>query len=105
MPSDEDERFGDDAPNLPCRLDDPVVLERVHAGNADQPGPRPPRPGAHAVAEAQVHDRRLVAARTKRRGHVLEAQRLDAKERPEPETFVAGVRADQEDVHGRRLGL
>ena len=35
-----------------------VVLERVHAGDPDQPRARPAHPGRARVAEPQVHDRR-----------------------------------------------
>ena len=83
----------------PRRLDHAVVLEGVHAGDADHPRTRPAHPARHAAAEAQVDDRRVVAALAQGRGDVFEPERLDAEERPQPEPLVAGIGAHQQDVH------
>ncbi len=63
VPADEDEGVGREAPDLARRGADPVVLERVHAGDADQPRPRPPDPRPEPPAESQIDDRRLMAPR------------------------------------------
>ena len=66
-----------------------VGLERVHAGDADQRGPRLAQVMVHGPAVAEIHDGRAMAARFERRGDVLEAERLDAEERAEAEAIVA----------------
>ena len=57
------------------------------------------------VPEAQVDDRRRVAAGAQGRRDVFEPQRLDAEEGPEPEPLVARVGADQQNVHRVLHGL
>ena len=53
------------------------------------------------MAEAQVHDRRIVPPEPQRRRHVLETERLDAKEGAQPEPLVAGIGAQEQDIHDR----
>ena len=53
------------------------------------------------AAEAEVGERDAVAARFERGGDVLHAERLDAEERTEPESFVPGNGPQQQNVHGK----
>jgi hypothetical protein len=50
--------------------------------------------------EAQIQDRGPMPAGEESRGDVLEAERLDPEEWPEPEALVAGIGAQEQDVHG-----
>src|SRR5262245_57223429 len=76
-----------------------VVLDRVHARQADETGLRPRGDAARAAREAGVEDGRPRADAAERRGDVLEAERLDLEERPQPEAVVSRERPDEEDVH------
>ena len=100
MPPHEDERTGRRATHLARRFEDAVVLERVHAGDADEPRPRSPYPRGDTRVEAQIQDRRRMSAGEESRSDVLEAERLDPEEWSEPEAFVAGIGAQEQDVHG-----
>ena len=105
MPADEDERLRRGAADLARGLEDPVVLERVHAGDADDA----------AAASGGPRTRTLWPKRrstivgswpraAERRRDVLEAQRLDAEEGPQAEALVARIGAEQQDVHvGARI--
>ena len=78
-----------------------VGLERVHAGDADEPRSRGPELVFEGTREAKIGDGDLMAARLQRRGDVLHAKRLDAEEGTEAEPIVPGNRAQEQDVHGR----
>jgi hypothetical protein len=99
----QDEGLRRGAANLARGLENSVVLERVHAGDPDDRGPRPPDPGGDAVIEAQVHDRGLVARAAQRRGDVFEPERLDTEEGTQAEALVSRIGSQEQDSHRRRL--
>jgi hypothetical protein len=96
---DEKERLGQKPPHLPRRLEDAVVLERMHARDADDGGPRFSKRAGESGRKTQVDDRRLVAAGGKGRGDVFEAERLHPEERAQAKTLVDRIRPDEENVH------
>src|SRR5205823_12611704 len=98
----DDEGIGRSSPHLAGRFEHAVVLESVHARDADEPRTRPLDPGGDSP-EAQIDDRRRMAAGEKSRGDVLEPQRLDAKKGAQAEAFVPRVGAEQEDVQAGRI--
>jgi hypothetical protein len=89
------------APHPPRERKDLVGLERMHGRNSDYRRARPAHFPLDRAAEAQVRDGDPVATGLERSGDVLHAERFDAEERTEAESFVLGNRAEQEDVHGR----
>jgi hypothetical protein len=50
--------------------------------------------------EAQIQDHRRMPAGEESSSDILEAERLDPEEWPEPEALVAGIGAQEQDVHG-----
>ena len=71
----------------------------MHGGDADEAGSRGAQVMLERAAEAQIGERDGVAARFERGGDVLHAERLDAEERSETESLVAGHGTQQQDVH------
>ena len=97
--ADENERARRQSADLPRLLEQPVVLERVHPGETDDPWPRLPDRAAEPTSEPEIHDRRFVSRPPQRGADVFEAERLDAEERSQSEALVARVGPDEEDVH------
>ena len=92
MPPHQDEGVRAGAPDVAGGLEHSVVLESVHAGQADEPRPRAAQRGCETV-EPQVRGGRGVAGPPQSRPDVLETERLDPEERAEPEAFISRVGA------------
>jgi hypothetical protein len=99
VPADDHENPRRRPPDLARGLSNPVVLQGVRAGDADDPRSRPAHPGGRAGAKAKIRHRRSVAVGAQRRPDVLEAQRFDAKERAETEPLVSRIRSKEKNVH------
>ena len=96
MPAEQQERVGRHPPDLVDELQRLLVLEGVHARDAYELGLDTRNPAIDGAAKPQVHGGRPMASRFERRGHVLQSQRLGAKERRRPEPFVERRRAQKE---------
>ena len=99
VPADDHENPRRRPPDLERGLSNPVVLQGVRAGDADDPRPRPPHPRGRAGTKAEIRHRRIVTVGAQRRPDVLEAQRFDAKERTEPEPLVSRFRSKEKNIH------
>ena len=99
MSADHDWNAGRERPHLARQGSDVVALERVHRGDADQRGAVPTQVVIQGTAEPQVRQCDPVPARLERRRDVFHPERLDAKEGAQPESFVPGDRAKQQDMH------
>jgi hypothetical protein len=83
-----------------CReREDFVSLERVHSRDPDEAGSLGLEIALDGTAETEVGQRNGVAARLQSGCHIGHAQRLDAKERSEPEPFVSRNRPQQQYAH------
>lgn len=92
MSPHQDEGVWDGASDVAGGLEYTVVLESMHAGQADEPRPRAAQRGCETV-EPQVRGGRGMPGSPQGRADVLEPQRLDPEEGTEPETFISGVGA------------
>jgi hypothetical protein len=94
-----DERVGKRVTHAAGQFEDSIVLECVHARDTHDPSLAPPDPRGFSPLQPFVDDYRICAAISKRGGNVLQAQRLDTKERPKSEPVIARIWSDQKDVH------
>ena len=101
--ADDDGHAWRELSNLTGQCHDVVGFERVHGRDADQAQRRKTSRSELLVeraGESQIGDGRRVASGFERRGDVLHAEGLDAKERAEAEPVVPGYWTQQEYVHG-----
>jgi hypothetical protein len=101
MTADQNERCRREAPDLAGERQRFVGFEGVHARDAHERRPRAAKRTIQRGTVPEVDDRRAMPARFERRGDVLEPERFDSKERPQPEPIVAGHRPQEQDVHTR----
>ncbi len=101
MPADDDRHLGRERADLRGKRQHVVGFERVHRGDADERGPGRAHLVLERSTEAEIGQRDAMAAGFERRGDVLHAERLDAKEGTEAEPLVAGNGTQQQHIHAR----
>ena len=99
MAADDDRHVRREPPDVGRQRQHFVGLEGVHGGDADQRRTDAPHQVFERATEAEIGQRHAVSLHLESRGDVFHAERLDAEERTETESFVAGNRTEQQDVH------
>ena len=98
--SQDDASAGAETPDFAGEVTAARHVDGVNARDADHGRPRAPKRGAQGPAlRAEIEDRNLVPRTPRRRGDVLEAERLRPEERTQAETLRRDG-SDEEDFHG-----